>query len=114
MGDFVLPRDDSIPLVFIAGGIGITPFHSIIGNLKDKSEKRQIQLFYGARNLDELVFEKELKEYGVENFVYEILEEIKQTDDKPIDYIKEVKALEEMMIEDLQPYENKGYHKREI
>ena len=69
MGDFVLPRDDSIPLVFIAGGIGITPFHSIIGNLKDKSEKRQIQLFYGARNLDELVFEKELKEYERLEFI---------------------------------------------
>jgi ferredoxin-NADP reductase len=61
MGDFVLPKDDSIPLVFIAGGIGITPFHSMIAYLNNKPEPRHIQLFYGANKLDELVFEKELK-----------------------------------------------------
>ncbi len=61
MGDFVLPKDDSIPLVFIAGGIGITPFHSMIAYLNNNPEPRHIQLFYGANKLDELVFEKELK-----------------------------------------------------
>src|SRR5690349_12906121 len=28
MGDFVLPKDPSIPLIFVAGGIGVTPMHS--------------------------------------------------------------------------------------
>ena len=69
MGDFVLPKDDSIPLVFIAGGIGITPFHSMITYLKDKQEKRNIQLFYGARELDELVFANELKQLEGLDFI---------------------------------------------
>ena len=47
----------------------------------------KLQLDIGLHSNSEL--QKEWKEYGVENFVYEILEEIKQTDDKPIDYIKE-------------------------
>src|SRR5882724_8480449 len=34
MGDFVLPKDKSIPLVFVAGGIGVTPMHSIVSWLR--------------------------------------------------------------------------------
>jgi ferredoxin-NADP reductase len=69
MGDFVLPRDNTIPLVFVSGGIGITPFHSIITYLKEKQEKRNIQLFYGARELDELVFDNELKQLEGLDFI---------------------------------------------
>jgi len=54
--------------------------------------------------------QKDWIRYGADNFIYEILEEIKETDDKRLDYEKEVIALEEMIIEELQPYENKGYH----
>lgn len=52
------------------------------------------------------------KEFGPENFKYEIIEEIKQTEDKPPDYGKEIKALEEMILEELQPFDEKGYNKK--
>lgn len=48
-GDFVLPKDPTQPLVFIAGGIGITPFRSMIQYLVDKNEKRDVLLVYLAR-----------------------------------------------------------------
>jgi ferredoxin-NADP reductase len=63
MGDFVLPKNENIPLVFIAGGIGITPFHSIISHLIATKQKRDIRLYYGTRSSDELVFNKELGAY---------------------------------------------------
>src|SRR5665213_828787 len=44
MGDFVLPKDRNIPLIFVAGGIGITPFHSIIKWLHDTKQSRDITL----------------------------------------------------------------------
>jgi ferredoxin-NADP reductase len=44
-GDFVLPADPSKKLVFIAGGIGITPFRSMLKYLLDKNEKRSIVMF---------------------------------------------------------------------
>src|SRR5438128_2636442 len=44
MGDFVLPKDDTIPLIFVAGGIGVTPVRSMIKWLSDKAEKRDIKL----------------------------------------------------------------------
>ena len=67
MGDFVLPRNDNIPLVFLAGGIGITPYHSIISHLLAINQKRDIKLYYGARNIDELIFKDELSSYLGDN-----------------------------------------------
>ena len=46
-GDFILPEDKNKKLAFIAGGIGITPFRSIIKSL---DEPRDIVLFYLALN----------------------------------------------------------------
>lgn len=55
-GDFVLPEDSSVPLVFIAGGIGVTPFRSMIQYLLDQNEKREIVLFYACSTAEELVY----------------------------------------------------------
>jgi hypothetical protein len=53
----------------------------------------------------------EWKEFGPENFVYEIVEEILPSEDKVIDYDKEIKALEQLVIDDAQPFGDKGYHR---
>lgn len=45
-GDFILESDSNEKLVFIAGGIGVTPFRSIIKKLVDSGEKKSIVLFY--------------------------------------------------------------------
>ncbi len=45
-GDFTLPRDKSGKLVFIAGGIGVTPYRSMVKYLVDKNERRDIVLIY--------------------------------------------------------------------
>lgn len=64
MGDFVLPKDISIPLVFIAGGIGITPIRSIIKWLQDNQEHRTIHLLYAANTIDEVAFRELFNLYG--------------------------------------------------
>lgn len=61
-GDFVLPQDPELPLVFIAGGIGITPFRSMIKYLIDKGERRSIVLFYSNYTADEIVFKEVLED----------------------------------------------------
>lgn len=65
MGDFVLPKDRTIPLVFVAGGIGITPMRSMIKWLIDTNDKRDIRLLYGVRHESDAVFVHLFKEYGV-------------------------------------------------
>jgi ferredoxin-NADP reductase len=54
-GDFLLPADSNKPLIFIAGGIGITPFRSLIKYVVDNKQKRQITLFYRAQP-DEIIY----------------------------------------------------------
>lgn len=61
-GDFVLTVSVTQPLVFIAGGIGITPFRSIVKYLIDISTKkpknpRNITLFYAVRQPAELMYQ---------------------------------------------------------
>ncbi len=57
MGDFVLPKLIQTPLVFVAGGIGITPFHSMMSWLNVVKEERPIKLLVGVNNEDEIVFQ---------------------------------------------------------
>jgi ferredoxin-NADP reductase len=56
MGDFVLPKDRNTPLIFIAGGIGVTPIHSMVKYLADTGEQRTTHLLYNARSDDEIAF----------------------------------------------------------
>ena len=55
-GDFVLPADKNQHLVFIAGGIGITPFKSMIQYLLDKGEKRPITLLYSNKKFEDIAY----------------------------------------------------------
>lgn len=65
MGDFVLPKDPSRPLVWVAGGIGLTPFHSMAGWLAETGEKRDIQFVYAVRTEDEIIFEDTFNNAGI-------------------------------------------------
>ena len=57
MGDFVLPKLVQTPLIFVAGGIGVTPFHSIFSWLAETNETRPIRFLYGVRSEDEIIFQ---------------------------------------------------------
>ncbi|MDR3559366.1 MAG: RnfABCDGE type electron transport complex subunit D [Candidatus Pacebacteria bacterium] len=55
-GDFTLPKDKGEKLVFIAGGIGITPFRSMIKYMLDREERRDAILFYSSKTPQELAY----------------------------------------------------------
>jgi len=65
MGDFVLPKLIQTPLVFVAGGIGITPFHSILAWVAVTGEQRPINLLYGVHTEDEIIFQETFQKAGV-------------------------------------------------
>jgi ferredoxin-NADP reductase/Na+-translocating ferredoxin:NAD+ oxidoreductase RnfD subunit len=56
-GDFMLPHDPKTPVVMIAGGIGITPFHSMIKHLVDSTEQRDVTLLYLAAKQEEFAYQ---------------------------------------------------------
>ena len=55
-GEFTLPEDKLKKLVFIAGGIGITPFRSMVKYLMDTEDKRDVTLFYSNRTPHDIVY----------------------------------------------------------
>lgn len=61
-GDFVLPTDPRQKLVLIAGGIGITPFRSMLKYLTDTGQKRDITLFYIVTDTKELAYKNVFQE----------------------------------------------------
>ena len=63
-----IDKNDKRPLVFIAGGIGITPFLSIIRDQKHKNFPRRITLFYSNRRPEDTTFKKELESIQHNNF----------------------------------------------
>lgn len=56
-GDFVLPKNKNQKLVFIAGGIGITPFRSILKYLTDTKEARDIVLIFSNKHAEDIVYQ---------------------------------------------------------
>jgi hypothetical protein len=65
-----------------------------------------------AGNHENKDLQADWKELGEDKFKYEILGEIDQDDSANTDCKKEVKALEQLFIEELQPFDEKGYNKR--
>lgn len=78
-GDFVLPKNLSNPLVFIAGGVGIAPFRSMIKYIIDNKLSVNIVLFYANRTADEIAFNDvftEAENYGVKT-IYTLTDQAK-------------------------------------
>ena len=55
-GDFVMPKNKNKKLVFIAGGIGITPFKSMVEYLINGGERRDVTLFYSNRRPEDIAY----------------------------------------------------------
>ncbi len=74
-GDFTLPQDVNQKCVFIAGGIGITPYRSIIKYLLDIGQSRPIILFYSCSTSIEFaytdVFKQAQKKLGIKT-IYQV------------------------------------------
>ena len=63
-GDFVLPRDASIPLLLLAGGIGVTPFASQLESLVARGEHRDVVVVVVPSNPDEVLYRETIEASG--------------------------------------------------
>jgi ferredoxin-NADP reductase len=61
-GDFQLPADTSKEYVFVAGGIGITVFRSMLHYIAEENLPYRIRLVYSNRDLESTAFLDELRE----------------------------------------------------
>lgn len=65
MGDFVLPKDPTQKITFIAGGIGVTPFRSMAKYLTDTKQQRTVSMIYGARSAEDFAYHEVFEEARV-------------------------------------------------
>jgi ferredoxin-NADP reductase len=68
-GDFVLPKQTDRPLVFVAGGIGISPFHSMIEWLTKTRQHRDITFIYVLKNESDMIFQDLFERYGMKRLI---------------------------------------------
>jgi ferredoxin-NADP reductase len=61
-GDFALPEDTSRPLIFLAGGIGITVFRSMLRYIREEGLPHRVTLIYSNRDRQSTAFLDELRE----------------------------------------------------
>lgn len=62
-GEFTLSKDPAQKMVWIAGGIGVTPFRSMIRELAHTKQKRDIHLFYCANTENDFAYRNEFMEW---------------------------------------------------
>lgn len=65
IGDFVLPKLQSIPVILVAAGIGITPMKSMVADMTLKGEIRPLQLIHIGRTAGDLLFEDEFLDANI-------------------------------------------------
>jgi len=124
-GVFTLHEDISTPAVLLAGGIGITPFYSMIRHVTAQQSPQTIHLFYGNASQNDAAFLAELMQLQQKNSHFKCIPTIDKADtdwqgetgfishtmlkkyinnlDEPIYYIcgspKMVTALQELLVE---------------
>jgi hypothetical protein len=77
-------------------------------NLDKIWNRHRTELNFGSHQSKAL--QTDWNELGESNFAYEILGEIEQKEGENIDYTRDLKALEQLYLEELTPYGEKGYN----
>ena len=97
MGKFLLPPDSSREVLWIAGGIGITPFRSQLKFLLDNNEgNRKITLIYSNRTKADICFSDLWQKAKTEMPSFKLVETL--VDDVPSDWKGETGMVDEEMI----------------
>ncbi|MCX8166793.1 MAG: FAD-dependent oxidoreductase [Candidatus Micrarchaeota archaeon] len=60
LGEFIFDENKYDKVVFVAGGIGITPFMSMLRYIRDKNLSTDVYLFFSNRTVSSIPFKNEL------------------------------------------------------
>lgn len=82
-GIFGFLDHDAPNLIFIAGGIGITPFMSMLRYIHDRKLKRNITLIWGNKTERDIVFRDELEKITMGMPSLKVIHVMSEQDDWP-------------------------------
>ena len=79
-------------------------------NLDAIFNRIRFQLYAGSHNNKAL--EADWRQYGTGKFEFEVLEVLPLRDDQTYNYVADLETLEDLWLEKLEPYGEKGYNDR--
>lgn len=109
-GEFILPKDPGKKLVFIAGGIGITPFRSMIKFLCDTNQKRDIILLFSNKSALDIVY-KDIFDLASQKLGIKTVYTITNTTDIPPGWAGRVGYIDDKLIrEEVPAYKDRIFY----
>lgn len=97
-GTFVLKEEEQIPHVFLAGGIGITPFHSMITFAHQKKLSVPLYLFVSFSTVEETIFYDELMEISKHSLSIKIVYTITRPEESKTTWTGETGRISQNLI----------------
>lgn len=99
MGGFYLQEDNLTPRIFIAGGIGITPFYSMLMYASKKQLKIPLLLFSSFSTVEEICFRQELQDAALKNEHIKIIYTVSHPRESKTTWTGEVGRVSKALIE---------------
>ena len=95
-GKFTFPKDKTKDVIFISGGIGVTPFRSMLKYSVDMNLPTNILMFNSNKSIDKFLFKKEFEQWEKMNKNLKIVNTL--TKDIPRNWKGETGRIDEKML----------------
>ncbi|MDR3667002.1 MAG: GIY-YIG nuclease family protein [Ignavibacteriaceae bacterium] len=84
-----------------------------IGSNKNlTARKNRFDMEFSFETMTDEILLNDLRQYGKEKFLFEVLDYLEPKEDPAYNYTDDLKTLEELWIEKLQPFNERGYNKQ--
>lgn len=107
---YFYPEEKYDEIVMLAGGIGVTPFHSVIKDILAKKKKTNVTLFYSNQYIKDAAFFEELNEIAKKNPQITIVHCLTQGSSKHPAVQNYSRTDNKMLKKQLVTLEGKGYY----
>jgi group I intron endonuclease len=85
----------------------------LIGSSKNlPGRKNRFEMELSLENFSDKELLHDVREFGKDKFAFEVLDYLEPKEDPAYNYTEDLKTLEELWIEKLQPFNEKGYNKQ--
>ena len=98
-GDFILHDDPSRPAVFLSGGIGVTPFRSMIKYATDNQLPIKIRMFDSNRNKQNILYKDEFDKWANQNRNFKVIYTLTEEEAANVNWIGERGRIDRSMLE---------------
>lgn len=79
-------------------------------NIPGRINRHKFELEHGSESIAAL--QQDYDKFGIDKFSFEILDQLAPKEDPAYNYTKDLEVLEELWLEKLQPFDDRGYNVR--